>query len=150
MAALSGAGSGAGKGRFNPALPPNAERHDDACLLELLEALRQKRGRHAGHAAPEIVETRGTIQQLAQKQRGPARTDDFRRHGHGAKLSVAPEFGFFGQMPLPRKWHSLDDGQYKNCSANISRLQAAPENAPSHSRLPNRSILGSADASVSA
>src|SRR5262249_17861653 len=103
-------------------------RHGDS-LLELLDAIRTRGGRNAGPAAPEIVETRGTIQQLAQKERSPARTDDFGRHGHGAKLSVAPEFGFFGQMPLPRKWHSSDDGQYKNCSANIPMLQAAPENA---------------------
>src|SRR5262249_29395769 len=123
---------------------------DDACLLELLEALRQKRGRHAGHAAPEIVETRGTIQQLAQKERGPARTNDFRRHGHRAKLSIAPEFGFFGQMPLPRKWHSSDDGQSKTVAPTPPRYKPRSKMPRATAGYPIDQSWGSTDASVSA
>src|SRR5262249_23416601 len=48
---------------------------------------------------------------------------------------------FWSNAP-PTKVALVGRRAVKNCSANTSTLQAALENAPCHSRLPNRSILG--------
>ena len=46
---------------------------DDAGFFQLLEPLRQERGRHARQAAAKIVEARRAGEQFAQKNDGPAR-----------------------------------------------------------------------------
>ena len=62
---------------------------DDPGILQFLQPLRQQGRRHARHALAQVVEAVVAAEQLAQKQRCPACTDDFGCHRDRAELAVA-------------------------------------------------------------
>jgi len=103
--------------RFDPALTPNTECHDDGLKLaarfgqmilvevgvaaafafrstpasssSFLKALRQQRRRHARHAAAQVIEARRTRNHLAQQHDGPPRAQNLGRHCDRTELLIA-------------------------------------------------------------
>src|SRR6185312_13407097 len=74
---------------------------DDAGVLQLLEAPRQQRGRHARHAALQVVEAHAADQQLANDERRPALRQHFRGQRHRTELAVAAIFAHGQSLPPP-------------------------------------------------
>ena len=68
---------------------PAALAAHDAYLLELSQALRQERRRHARNAAANVVEALTAAEDFAHDQRGPAFAEDFGRTRHRAELAIA-------------------------------------------------------------
>src|SRR5262249_22208187 len=60
-----------------------------AFYLEPFQPLRQQRRRHQRHAASKIVEVRAAGDELPQNQWGPPFSEDLRRLGDRAVLSIA-------------------------------------------------------------
>src|SRR5262245_25570037 len=72
----------------------------DSHFDQLPKALREQRGRHAGHAAPDVIEAPASAQQLSDNQGSPALAEHLGSPRHRAELAVVGHPHSLPRTPL--------------------------------------------------